>query len=535
MKKKVQAILDNMSIPDKQRFLARSDSDWIEYPVDIETFIDSEDYLNASEYVWPANRNDLIELFNGDYDEAVFNEAIGSGKSFTSSIILTYIVYKLQCLRDPQKFFRLAPGSNIAIINMSKSGQQAKKVVFGEVTSRIEGSTWFQKYALPDQKVKSELKFPKNITIFPGNSKSTFPLGFNIFAAVMDEAAWYMETGTKDAAEDMYNVLQRRIKSRFIRKSEFHGLLVMISNPRYTGDFIERKYKESIDNPKMFGVKRAVWEAKPAWFWSGETFEIDGVQIPIELQKDFEKDRGKAWRDHGARPSLTLEPYFREFYRVLKCVGKRKHPINPDGRYNKAFRGKGRYKYRIHIDLGYKRDACGIVMGHKEENEKIKIDLMLQLKPSRGNEIQLSDVRGRVYEISRLGFPISSVSYDGFQSVESRQELEKEGFKVKLVSVDRTLEPYDTLKDMIYEEKVDLYEYEPALDELEKLELVKGKKVDHSPFSSKDVADALAAVVWLCSSDRIYTGDSFGISEMEDAGSGFEDVAPDRHSNSIFR
>jgi hypothetical protein len=74
--------------------------------VDIRTFIDSPDYLNASRECWPSIKDDLVQLFSGDYTEAVFCEGIGSGKSFKSSIIIAYMVYRVLCLKNPQELFR---------------------------------------------------------------------------------------------------------------------------------------------------------------------------------------------------------------------------------------------------------------------------------------------------------------------------------------------------------------------------------------------------------------------------------------------
>ena len=70
--------------------------------VDIRTFITSPDYLNCGKECWPSIIDDLEALFNGNYDEAVFCEAIGAGKSFKSSIIIVYMVYLVLCLKNPQ-------------------------------------------------------------------------------------------------------------------------------------------------------------------------------------------------------------------------------------------------------------------------------------------------------------------------------------------------------------------------------------------------------------------------------------------------
>lgn len=488
---------------EKRRLLAKLEANdvWEEIRAPVDEFIESPEYMNSALECWPSVKQDLVDLFSGNYDEAVFDEAIGSGKSYKASNITAYYAYSLLCLKNPQAYFGLARGSQINIINMSKTATQANKVVFTEIKSRINESPWFQKYFPPDPNVKSELRFPKNISVFPGNSKSTFGLGFNLILAIMDEAAWYTDNEILDVAEDMYYVLQRRIRNRFPVSKEINPLLVMISNPRYTDDFIERKMEEAKDNPRIFSRRRAIWESRPpVWngitYWSGETFEVEDTQIPIELEPDFRKDKAKAWRDLGARPSYTLEPYYREYDKILKCV-KGESPVDSDNRFKDWFKGKGRYKYNVHVDLGLKRDACGIAMGHRERQNTI-IDLMIQIKPLY-REIQFSDVRQVIFELRDRKFNINKVSYDGWQSVDSRQILAKAGFDTELLSIN--LGVHDNLKDFIYSENIQFYQFDPFLAECRRLELIKGTKVDHPPMGSKDVADAVAGVAWWCSQD----------------------------------
>lgn len=61
--------------------------------------------------------------------------------------------------------------------------------------------------------------------------------------------------------------------------------------------------------------------------------------------------------------------------------------------------------------------------------------------------------------------------------------------------MDRQLEPYNLLKEAIYEERIDIPYHEVLSRELSNLELVNGNKVDHPPKGSKDVADAVAGVI----------------------------------------
>ena len=104
------------------------------------------------------------------------------------------------------------------------------------------------------------------------------------------------------------------------------------------------------------------------------------------------------------------------------------------------------------------------------------------------------------------GFPIAQVSYDGWQSIDSIQILNQQNITAELLSVDRTIEPHETLKSCIQDNRINYYPHQVFFDEIQGLELVKGEKIDHPPKGSKDVADAVAGVAfWICQKPAVGT------------------------------
>lgn len=480
----------------------RNNPQYEERPVDIRTFINSPLYLNAREECWEGIKDDLAGLFVGydnpdmlwQYNEAVFDEGIGAGKSYRASIIISYLVYRTLILKDPQTFLRLAKGSGIYFINMSIRSEQAKKVVFGEIKARIENSPWFRKKGyLPDDNIKSELRFAKNINVIPGNSKETFPLGFNLLGGVMDEAAWYTDTEDHDVAEEMFNALYNRMKNRFGDR----GMLIMISSPRYVDDFIERKMEEAKTNPKIYSRRATSWQHRPKSMFSGEVMEVEGYTIPIEFANEAKRNWERFKRDFMAIPSLVLEPYFKRWELVERMIDKGMEvPMDINGRFKDWFKGKG-FSYYMHIDLSLTTDATGIAMAHRE-GDLILVDLAMRIKAPVGGEIDLAEIRGIVYELKQRNFSIQKCTFDQFQSASSIQDLNKMGIASEKLSVDKDLMAYETLKEGIYTAKVKTYPNDALLGELRRLELIEGKKVDHPKQSSKDIADAVAGAVYNC-------------------------------------
>ena len=462
--------------------------------VGIREFIDSPEYLNAKDECWPNIKDDLEDLDNSKCTEAVLCYAIGGGKSFASSIITTYNAYNVLCLKNPQKFLGIAKDSLICFINVSIRAEQSKKVVFTEIKARIDNSPWFQKHCPPDPDIRSELRFPKSVSIFPGNSNERFPLGFNIMGGVMDEAAFYTETDARDVAEEMFNALHSRIKNRFGDK----GLLVMISSPRYVDDFIEKKMKEAQTNPNIFSRRKSLWQSKPLSKFSDNWIDFDGNRIPAEFETEARRNPEVFKRDYLAQPSLALEPYFKRMDLVEVSIDpSMKHSVDEYGKFIPSFKGKYGKQYFVHIDLSHKRDATGFCMLHMED-DVIIVDLMMQIKAPPGGEINFSDIRAKIIELKDRGFDIAGVTFDGWNSIDMIQILNEKGFNCEVLSVDRDTAAYDTLKDKIYTGKFKCYRYEPFLIEASRLELKDGKKVDHPPThgGSKDVSDSVAGATF---------------------------------------
>ena len=179
--------------------------------------------------------------------------------------------------------------------------------------------------------------------------------------------------------------------------------------------------------------------------------------------------------------------------------------------YQKKFYHPGLIRF-VHLDLSRTYDATGIVMGCVSRFEEfecgaaielvphIRIDFALQVRPPKDGEITYSRIRSMIYNLTERGLNIRFVTADGFQSADTVQLLRQQRFTTGIQSVDRNPEPYEALKSAIYDGRLDLPSHELLHRELVGLERdAQTEKVDHPPNGSKDVADALASVVFLLS------------------------------------
>ena len=540
--------------------------DFEQMPASMEEFL-GDDYLNIAKGVRSGVKAELIELFGDEvnghkmsvYRWAMFTGAIGIGKTTMASIVLPYMVHWVLCLKNPQDFFDLLPGSRIAFMQMSTSSDQAKEVVFGDIKARIEYSPWFQRNYQFDPNFKNQLRFPKDIWVLPGNSAETTFEGYNILGGILDEADSHKVTKDKDYAEQGWNTINSRIDSRF----QDRGFLLTVGQMKKAGGFAAKKYKElKSDKENAHTVRMTIWDSL-GWekfsnpdgtrdsFWydakrkeiipTGAVALLDGgsedlIEIPNVYRKNFENKPEQALRDLAGIPPAAGDPFISLVYKIDEAVERWQvrydslgspvtvDPVRPQ--FEDWFKAKNSLKRAIHVDLAYsaRGDALGLAMGHVAEvvewegdlRPYIVFDMLLRMKAAPGTEILLQDVRRIIYHIrDDLGFKVGRVSMDGFQSTETKQQLRKRKFRTEYVSVDRSKLPYEDLRDALYEDRLEFPPYytylskggdekiQIAVKELSELE-EDDSKVDHPDTGSKDVADAMAGVVYALMGDRSY-------------------------------
>lgn len=239
----------------------------------------------------------------------------------------------------------------------------------------------------------------------------------------------------------------------------------------------------------------ATWELKPS-----VTFE--------SLASEFKANPAKAWRNYGSVVTSGFEAAIKEPNAVLSRVNlSRDTPwrlAGDDGGYAEWFRGRRGVRYFMHFDLSKNRDATGIALVHRERDGRLVVDFMWQHRAREGFDINYGLLRERyVYPLIGRGFHLECVSFDGFQSDETRQVLEERGIHTDYCSADKDTGPYDTLIDYVLTDRCDFYSYPVFVRELEELRLVNGLKYDHprkfknGDIGSKDVADAVACASYM--------------------------------------
>ena len=531
-------------------FEALQDNQFDENPVDVKTFVESPDFLGQPPL--SAIQYDIVEAMSQIYrkedlhilmgteqgdkhfakytkNEIILQLGKGSGKDFVSTVACAYVVYKLLCLKDPARYYGKPSGDAIDIINVAINAEQAKNVFFKGFKTKIEKSPWFAgKY---DPKVNS-IGFNKSITVYSGHSERESHEGLNLFMAVLDEISGFAtEVGTGNdqgkTADNIYKAFRGTVDSRFPDL----GKVVLLSFPRYNGDFISKRYEDVImekevierrhkfiineelpegpDNefeivweedhiksykyPRMFALKRPTWEVNP-------TRKIDDFKIA------FLTDLGDAMMRFLCTPTYSSDAFFKQKEKLEKCMTLR-NPIDSHRRFDLTFKPDPDKVYYVHADLAQRHDKCAVAIAHVERWVNIQVikdyqqvapivvvDAVAWWEPKVEGPVDLSEVKKWIINLRREGFNIGMVSFDRWQSFDIQQELKAVGMRTDTVSVAK--KHYEDLAMMIYEERIAMPMIPLLLEEMGELKIMKNNRVDHPRKKSKDLADAVCGAVF---------------------------------------
>lgn len=392
--------------------------------VDMETFLESPEYMGLKGFVRPIVKYTLEEIFAKPYIEVVLSGATGWGKSFTSRMVMARLLYQLSMLWNPQAEYDLSPGSLIIIPLQSLTSGLAKKVLFDPLHAEISASKYFRDNFQFDRRIASEMKFPNQIQVIPISGSELATLGLNVYSAIISEANYFAviensrylkSQGTDkmvfDQAERSYTNIVQRMKNRFQERGSVPGLMVLDSAVNYPGDFLSRKKEDALRDPSIYVAEHAIWDVISRDKLTPGTFFVEVgdankssriianenmarpdakvIEVPVDYRRDFDRDIEFALRDfagivtghrHAFMPyrdaitdaaNIYEETYHgNTLFRMESCIITELFAgppvwdeiINQDYLEELSFNKDA--EFAVHLDIGISRDATGLAIGH---------------------------------------------------------------------------------------------------------------------------------------------------------------------------
>jgi len=293
----------------------------IEYLIDDPYFLNLKNDLSRK--IWDKNKEVLLKLFEEKKKRLiklfVYTGPIGVGKSLFSSELQFIQFFYLITLPNISLYYNRPKGQSIAFISLSKDALAAKKVTFKKLLPVFNECPFIRDYFPPQidldkigdnpSRFPSELRFPKDIVIFPGTGQSASVLGYDVYAGTMDEVndMQIVEGSKKEVLKHYYSAAEssereiiQRIDSRFpfndlFRQEKHYGFLTCIGQARYPDSFTERKIREAEvlgDKSTTFYFNAPRWLIQPRTRFSREEFIYDLLNQKeiIWIKSDFSKE-----------------------------------------------------------------------------------------------------------------------------------------------------------------------------------------------------------------------------------------------------
>lgn len=295
----------------------------------------------------------------------VVHNSIGVGKSTVAVLTLIYHLYRTMCMKNPQEFFGLAPGTKIEYAFLNNTLSSSYGVAYQAFQAFIQESPWFLKHGKITGRNYTEYVPEKGFGFIVG-SKPQHTLGRAIIGAVLDEVSFAPGQNVsyeKSRIMDTYTNIRRRMESRFMVQGKNYGLLFLVSSKATESSFLEAYIADQVRKGyPIYVVDQPLWKVKPAAY-SGEMFKVavgnkyvrsrvspvglsrdqldnwidaakksdlNVIDVPVEHRQAFDQNLDKALQDiAGISTSVVTKAFSVE--KVMQCVSSKLHnPFSTD-------------------------------------------------------------------------------------------------------------------------------------------------------------------------------------------------------------
>lgn len=473
----------------------------------------------------------------------------GSGKDHVCRVSSARIAYLLMCLKSPQDYFGMPAQDYIHTLNVAASSTQAHRAFFRPLRTLVTHAPIFKDRAEPKE---YSIQFDKQIEAVSGHSLAETMEGLNIMLGIADEISAFktkeeVERHVRTAggrepaktAESILKMMRTSARTRFPQTFK----IAAISYPRFKGDAIQQLCARGEEDNRVKGEASRTYVSGPFATW-----EVNPrVSSRDDFEEDYDEDPEMARGMYECKPSLSTNRFFRNDLAVKKSFSR---VVDPEPLEVEYYWGRDEtttddekrdgWQVRFHIngdelipyrgplyvmhgDMALTGDRAGVALCHVRDWQReewagiggevveprpiVKVDFVTAFEADltaepEPREIQIRWFRKLVMELTRRGFYIALATFDQFQSADTIQILTARGIDSKRLSVDRGTQVWNTLRDVMYDGRLEGYmpplgedEMPIVVEELLTLARLPNGKVDHPQGGSKDEADALAGAV----------------------------------------
>lgn len=368
-------------------------------------------------------------------------------------------------------------------------------------------------------------------------------------------------TLAKQHMKNIYDTVNARISGTFRLHGEVYGKLVASSSKNTDSDFLSDHIETQMNagNTHMYLVDQPQWKVLPKSMFSNEVFhftvgdrykrgfvippENDDaahheeyirqgytiMEAPQEFRRNFVADYDISLRDiagvsvvgamgfitqEAITPNMSTTRHNAFFTDVIQVGTRDNKTIEEFFRLDVVDRRLKQCIMNIHLDLSETGDRTGMdgvcVDGQKVVQDYDGRNVVLPffreifavaVEPPRGDRLSFQKVVNFLLWLRRSGFNIGTISTDQYQSSYLRELLSGQGFHTAKISVDASEDPYIGLKNILYDQRIELIKNDIRDNEMIRLQRVHNK-IDHPSGGSKDISDCLCGACWTLTTEH---------------------------------
>lgn len=422
------------------------------------------------EYLYSEGRCNKREI-TGSEDLRELVLAIGrrSGKTFLSSCIGAYEIYKLILKGCPQEYYGIGSTSEIGVVSVATGTEQAG-LLYNEMSGHFHRCDFFEPYVANNTMSYAKFQTPADIERFgrykdDSSARATLKVTFKSCIAkglrgagnmiiILDELAHFNNEKGQSDAETIYDAITPSTATfspynpKTGRSSgDSDGRVISISSPLGKQGFFYENFMKGfsggLESRDMLCIQAPSWEVNPR------------LQATY-FAKKYAKNPSSFSTEFGADFTSRTRGWIEREEDLVVCINPNMRP---------KVQGPSRVPHYMGVDVALKGDATAIAIGH-HEGGKIITDLVAQIKAGEGeyqdvDRLEFDDVAEWVFQFTSR-FYIAGGMFDQWAGIPFEQALIKRGLtQFKSVHMTKNLNSqiYQNAKSMLWDKKVVLYDF----------------------------------------------------------------------------
>lgn len=409
-----------------------------------------------------------------------------TGKSKLCYGEIIYGFFQALTINDRQSKYGIAPDQLISLAIAAQNKDTVEDGIYYDVTNILEKSEWFNSnYNLTIRASDITCK-DLNIKIRPFAASSYSVAGRSNFRFAIDEIDLFISSIGAKSSMELYNVLTNSTATFGV-----DGKGICCSSPKMENGTILTLYNRANErdlNGKL--VQKNVLSYKlPTWKLNSDPKLSENV-----LRELYKYDLNTFYRDFCADPRAAGGLFMPEGI-IMSDIPNLLDDL--DGERSEQY-------HIMAIDPAATSDKFGIAVGYYDLYRNMYvIDGVMYLSKRDGEEFlspaYVWDVINKIIDRAN----VTTLIYDIYMYTELIEKCNVEkGIETIRHTVDK--KDYDNIKykqsynqlEIVYDEYLQ-YEFKNLIVK----KLSTKERVDHSPTSSKDIADCVAAVLWYLSNN----------------------------------